>query len=730
MAEYLDLKSDCGLAIDGVFSGGVWSGTDDGPALAAAVTRSQTENKALLHPGGNLYMGTPVNGNQAWLRLIGANKKACQIIQGGDPAVVGSAVYMDPTTHVGTGALLPFGGYGSLYQLKQLLTINAAKGDLTVTAATFSGYNVGDTVVIGSDKVWPWSDHSAKIGEILKVVSKTSTTLTFDRPLQDAYATADGACAMRLSQKPGGSYLVQGITFVNSRPNTHNNGFLRIAGYDRPEVRDCEFVGFDGPCVVFHACDGFFASDLNLIDGNDEPDRAAYAYGVVAEEASVGGLVTNLFARRARHAFTTTAGSSYYGIPRDVVVGNGVAEQCTNAAWDNHAEGDRIYMHDLVARDCRAFGFDVRAPRSTLRDCEVWDAKGPGVLLRAFDCEIVNVRVHRAKTATLHLVAGDSPGSVQPGCGIQVAAMGTFEWGGGGPELQPPSGSTGDPSRIIDCEVFDAQTDGLLVADGVDNLVVDGLTVRRAGNAAVRITGTSTGHRFRDVVMGTLTTGWDLASTVTDVTEEGTQYVGVTTRWVTSGTRPAPRFRRYEPDGILPGIVVPRQGAGVGTVGLSGTTARWCRFRAPRDILATAVSFALATADTTNEAVEIAIYDVTASPTSPPRVATTGAVTGKLNAAAPSVQSVPLTATTLLDAGRDYLIMLLVSDTGGAGDVDASLFAANYGTPTLAQLFGTTIDKLAWGTKVTTAAGSSPNPLTSVDATPVSFSVPFMAIKE
>lgn len=734
-AGYLDLKNDCGLRLDGVKDGsGVWSGTDDGPALLAAITRGMTENKLLVHPGGAAYLATAVNPQAAgYMRLTSNDIENSIIVQGGNPATVGSSVYMDPTTHVGTGALLAFGGYGSAFQLKQNLTADAHKGDLVITAASFAGYNVGDWVNIGSDEIWAWSDHSAKIGELAKITAKTSTTITIDRPLQDDYLMANTAIVQRATFKTAGQMSIEGISFINNNPGTHNNGFMRLSCYEQPVVRDCDFIGPDGPCVVFASCDGFRADTIRFFDGNDEPDRAGYVYGVVAEEATCSGLVTNIYGRRMRHVFTTTAGASYYGIPRDIRVMHGIGEHCTNAAWDSHAEGDRIYFSDLVARNCRAFGFDIRSPRSTLRDFECWDSKGPGVLLRAFDCEISDGRIYRPKQATVHLVAGDSPGSLQPGCGVHVAQMTTWSWGGGDAETQPPAASTGEPSVIRDIEVLDAQSDGLLIADGVSNLVVENLTVRRCGGAAVKGTGTWSGARFRNLVVEAPGTyGWDLAATISDVSEEATQYrsMGAAPRWNTAGFRPTPRFRRYEMEpGNQPGVVLPDGFlGGLGTVGLSGTTARWAKFRLKRDLLASIVSIGLATADTTNESVEVAFYDVTANPAAPPKLVTTGAVAGLVNSGTNVVKTMAL-PPTLFEAGRDYAYLICWTDTGVGGDTDASLVCASFSNLVTALMFGSTMTLQRYGSIVSTAAGSSPATLV-VDASPASVSIPLIGLRE
>lgn len=102
-------------------------------------------------------------------------------------------------------------------QSGQFLTSNAAAGDITINAGS-TGLVVGGYVVVRSTALWPGTDKGAKMGEIARVKSKTSSTITFTTPLDDAYATADGATVERIIM--GSGLTLEGIGFENltSRP--------------------------------------------------------------------------------------------------------------------------------------------------------------------------------------------------------------------------------------------------------------------------------------------------------------------------------------------------------------------------------------------------------------------------------------------------------------------------------------------------------------------------------
>lgn len=168
------------------------------------------------------------------------------------------------------------------------------------------------------------------------------------------------------------------------------------------------------------------------------------------------------------------------------------------------------------------------------------------------------------------------------------------------------------------------------------------------------------------------------------------------------------RVRRAEPAGLL-GPDIP--GWNFAAAALASGTTYLYKVSPDRDYTITNAWLAVTTASGTDDALEIAVYndDLTA------RLATSGSVTGKLNAT--GVQSVAIEAA--LKAGTRYTVAFKAAST-------ASVRFAAWTTATLASAFGTSASALM----LAFINGLSTPLPTSIGTPSAASQVPLLALRE
>jgi hypothetical protein len=681
---YVSLADYC--TIDGA--------TDDSAGFAAAWALAVTEGKQLVHPGGSLYLASQITGRDP-MSLRGMDATLCEIVQGDTAA---------------NHQLFDLGGYSTSITNPQTLTSNVTKGTRTIPVTDASGYAAGDTLVLLSNKVWPWSDRLSTQGELVQIASKASNTLTLREPIDDTYLTADGALTRKLLVVEG--FHLEGVTIRNAAPASHSNGAVRLRGYRGITIKDVIFRDLDGYAVMLNTCEDFNVDHANFYDLNDNATAGRYTYGVVAFNATRNGRVENSFMSGGRHLFScgsdigqdsTGAG----GIPRHITVAHCQATRMTNACFDSHPEGDQIDFFDCHAYQTLAWGLTVRSPNSSAVACTVNENLGAAFWLRSDYIKVKDCSSRRARTGTIISTAGD-PGSSYSGQGLRI---------GEGPTLPP------DNADVSGFVVDDSDSDGVYIGTLSDQHTFNGLTIRRAGQAGVetngvRFAGTTSGHRFRDVSIYNTTVGWFGTSSATNIVLNDVEHFTVST---TYGGGFTPAFRGDgAPTNGQTGVIAPSApGWAAAGFGPSAGAALLVRFVPKRVMFASKIAFAVSTASGADDAFDVGIYDAahTRLVSSGAKTSASGGLTGGgLNST--GVKVVDITAT-VLHPGTTYYAAFVAAAAG------ATLRGANFGDSTAAQLFGTAVGTAEAFSK------SSSHPLPSSIATPSAGAlVPVLAIRD
>jgi hypothetical protein len=681
---YLSLADYCTL--DG--------STDDSAGFASAWAAALAENKQLIHPGGSLKLASQITG-RASMSLRGVDATTCEIIQADTSS---------------DHHLFDLGGYSTSITNPQLLTSNVTKGTRTIPVTDASGYAVGDTLVLLSDKLWLWSDKDSVQGELVRIASKASNTLTLREPIDDTYLTADGALTRKLNVLEG--FHLEGVTIRNASPATHTNGAIRLRGYRDITIKDVIFKDLDGYGVMLNTCEDFNVDHAHFYDLNDNATEGRYTYGVVAYNATQKGRVENCLMSGGRHLFTTgsdigqdTTGAG--GIPRHITVAHCQATRMTNTCFDSHPEGDQIDFFDCHAFQTLAWGFALRSPNGSATACTVNENLGYAFWLRGDNNKLHGCASRRPRTGTIISTDGD-PGASYDGQGLRI---------GEGPTINP------DDCEIRGFSAEDPDADGVYIGNACDRHYFNGLVVRRPGRAGsntngVRFSGTTAGHRFISPAFYNAAIAWFGAGTATDIKVDSPHYETVTQ--LTSGGVVLTVRGDVAPSNGQAGMIAPSaEGWSAGSTGLVANGAYLMRFVPSRAINATKLAFAVSTASGADDAFDVGIYDsaLTRLVSSGAKTSASGGLTGGgMNSL--GVKVVDITET-FLKGGTTYYAAFSAAAAG------ATLRAATFGSDYATQLFGTAVGSGEAFFK------SSSHVLPSSIATPtVSSLVPVIAVRE
>ena len=206
---------------------------------------------------------------------------------------------------------------------------------------------------------------SRRVGEFVKVLSVSGSTIELYNTLRDSYATADTASAYRVSfvQNCG----LRDIEFYQADAlgtRTGNASIVRLTVTRNASVYNCLVRQNDGPgIVVSHS----LSTDISENRIRDLTNKSpAFGYGIIIGGASQGFVVDGNRIDNVRHAIDAgPQGSdptefSTYGIPRGGVISNNVAEYTLAAAYTTHSDAESWLFTGNVASNCVGHGFYMR----------------------------------------------------------------------------------------------------------------------------------------------------------------------------------------------------------------------------------------------------------------------------------------------------------------------------------------------------------------------------------
>lgn len=545
----------------------------------------------------------------------------------------------------GASGLSMFDASGSFIATGVTLTAPAAVGAVQITLTSTTGIAPKDLLLLRDQTAILYSnDHKTQVacgGEWVRVRSIDSTTqLTLWGRLKRAYTI--GSDLRKAAQT---RYLTfENFTIANAAPGSMpvgSNG-ITIVGGERLRLRNLEFRDMDANCLYLQTCFDAEVVGSDFYDSRDL-ESGLNPYSLILKNGTQHVVMRGCRQRYGRHLITTGPSGDTLEIPSaDVLVDSCIATEMSQAAFDTHPGSERFVFANCVAHACLDKGFQLRGPRCSVINPHVFGATIGVLFVYGADEGIVQGGILgecdtgvRAQDSTDCMIRNVHIRKPVVG-GIHVQAASYVEW-------------TGYIDRFTaeDVRVTGSPSDAAFAFDQwSDNYVLSKL---RAPDAAVKV---------RSVSPNTPTT--------------------------------------YGLDGDgFPGVLAPTAaGSARGSVTLVANRAWLVRFVAPRNMVATKLTFVVTTAATADDAVDVGICGPSATPATITLLGSKGATTGLLNSL--GLRIVTLPAPLKLVGGTVYYGALSCGAIGGAA---ATISGVGMNNTTVNQLIGSSPPLMIAGSK-------------------------------
>lgn len=300
----------------------------------------------------------------------------------------------------GNGIIVPFskskvglrcvGGFDSALNVTNIQTVTEVvsplHGSATLSKLTVTGnsYQIGDIVKVVSEDLIPSClvKDATRSGEWASVYAVSGDFVYLNIVLANTYKNSP-----RIAKILDFTADIK-CQFDGLEVNTSAKSLCQFAAFNKPRLDltmrnnggiACLLTSNYKPVVEY--------SSINM---KDNPSNAQFGYGM-SDIGNCFAVFLNPYASTCRHAYTTgTAGATQeiydYGESYRSYIHAGVAENCTNTAFDTHSQGDGIKFSSCEARGSRA-SFVARCKNVVFDHCNYDDCN---VGFRALNVTSVN----------------------------------------------------------------------------------------------------------------------------------------------------------------------------------------------------------------------------------------------------------------------------------------------------------------------------------------------------
>jgi hypothetical protein len=360
-ANLVDAPAD--VAIETAMKG---AGTVTGAYLDAEFSRVKR-----VQPNQDLQAAINSGGR---VRLVGVHMRTTQL-------TIPSNTYFDAEP----GAVLDISGMaagvaavavnGSL-GTPVALSSDATEGGTTIAITDATGLTAGDYVKVSSNQVWGTTNGAR--GEIVRIASISTNTLTLEDPLQDSYPVASDGKVERVTFAEG--ITIDGIRFVGGPTITKDT-----VGLDVKVAKNLRLINLTSKNCHRAAV---YLSDtiLSSVTGCHFEDSrmAGLGYGIGVLYASQDVTITNCTGVKMRHLVMIGGGTSRRGISRRIAVSNCTASQMDDAGFDAHPTAEYISFIGCHVHGSGQDGIIVQSARFTISGCTVSGATRHGIIIQNF----------------------------------------------------------------------------------------------------------------------------------------------------------------------------------------------------------------------------------------------------------------------------------------------------------------------------------------------------------
>jgi hypothetical protein len=297
------------------------------------------------------------------------------------------------------------------------VTASMDKGDTTVTLDV-AGLAVGDDLIVRDDdqvlQGTVAAPYAGVVGEVVRIKTVGASTVTIWGGIEQQMTLAAGNLNAR-KITPIDGVGVSAMTIRNPNPATYTGGNARaltLAYCRNVRVGSVDFVQLDDDGVHLDSCVDWEVVDCKFNDLQNVGGRTPY--GVLANNASVNGLVHGCRQNGGRHMFTTGGDDGEIG-PAHILVSDCQAWHSTAAPFDTHPAGRHVTFDTCTSHGCTT-GFVARSPYTQILNPQV---VGMGV---------TGVGVQLSGPATGSSVAGGDIRNVSAGVQIDAEDCRVFGW--------------------------------------------------------------------------------------------------------------------------------------------------------------------------------------------------------------------------------------------------------------------------------------------------------------
>ncbi len=315
------------------------------------------------------------------------------------------------------------------------LIADTVRGSMSVqtSLADAASFNAGDYVLLFSNKSVDTEAPAKHAGEVKQIVTvdAASGTLTMDDQIFDAYTQADAARVVRITMLRNVTLSDFSVTTQAASSNlrvgfTHFR-FIENLRIERIEVHDAYFSGIQIQSVRNAAISGCYIHHINDIVPVNPPNPANERYGIAVGSASQNVSISGCRFSHTRHAVTTggSSGTNQNGMQRNIVVANCTSMLADTAHFDTHQPAENVTFIGCVADGgvpalpgSEANGFQMRARNCSIIGCSVLQAVGRGIMI--FGPASSGAVISGNMVANVRAIAGN-----QGGTGIYFDSAGT-----------------------------------------------------------------------------------------------------------------------------------------------------------------------------------------------------------------------------------------------------------------------------------------------------------------
>lgn len=351
--------------INGKWFGAKGDGVDDTTAVQEAITFVEGFNGELFYPDGTYKLTAKVEYTDT-ITITGVPNKTIFDM---------SDITVDTA----------FEGLGSVTAVSEALTAQADYGDLTISVADGSVFAVKDWCLLRSSAVT--GSGGIPKGEICQIDSISINNITFKDPISDSYLVSDTATLDQLAMIHDVTF--DGIKIIGGDTATDDHVGI-FAMYNRNlTVRNCMFEKTHDKGIRSISNIGFQFINNRFEDILD----AGTGYGMSITYACQDGIISGNVGKRMRHLVTHGGGSTYFGVPRRILIDSNVCYQSVDASFDAHSGAEDITFSNNESYGSEVDGIIVNCSRAKVTNNTVVNAQRYGIFAQLTSAQPMDILI-------------------------------------------------------------------------------------------------------------------------------------------------------------------------------------------------------------------------------------------------------------------------------------------------------------------------------------------------